>query len=886
MKQGRLRRQCGFERLQGGFQVKETLQIFLSYARGDEKKVEALYQKLLDAGFKPWMDKKDILPGKRRTSSIEEAIANSDIFLVCLSANSIDEWGTIKTALEFCKLFDDEIYLIPVRLEECEVPEELSDFQWMDLFEEYGWTRLVEVINRIFTPSLSPPEPPEDLVQACMESECVLYMGAGLSAQAGYPTWMSFVRGLLDWALENEFVEKSFGKSLRAAITAEQSDLVADSIVSELQAKGQEKLLYEYLSGIFLKDPLQLPKAHHVLKTIPFSAALTTNFDGLLEQTYQDVGTRVYTPEDTEPLLEALTKREFFILKLYGTLERPETVLVAPAQYDDAVAGNLPFSQFMESLFFSRTILFVGASLERIETYLGGIKFRGAQRQHYALVAVAGSAWQAKADMLRRRYGIQVLPYALSDNHPEVLEFMKKLAQKVKTETERTGEKEASAGYKRVRLENIGPFDNLELELDQRWNILLGNNGVGKSTIIKAIAVGICGRDAQPYADRLIKIGETRGMITLETASGNKYVTELLRTSREGEAEVESTGRSLKAEGWLAIGFPPLRTVSWERPRGPQLNSGKSRPTTDDLLPLVKSDPDPRLDELKQWIINLDYRIKDERVKKVEDKRYEKLLQEFFLIIGRLTENVTVKFKEVELNTNQIKVITDDGEVPIEAVSQGTTSLIGWIGTLLQRLYEIYGQEDEPREKYALVLIDEIDAHMHPEWQQSLVPNLTELFPNVQFIATTHSPLIVGNSKPCEVFRLRRNEKDSNRVIVERVEEPFQGWRADQILTGPLFGLESTRDLETQKLLMRYTELAARENLSPDERRELEEAANVLKIRIPSSAEREEAREASRMIQQALWNQWNAMPSEKRQKISQEVDAQLQELITTSRRPK
>ena len=470
----------------------------------------------------------------------------------------------------------------------------------------------MKAIKHVSTPPL---EPPEALVQACVAGECVLYAGAGLSAQVGYPTWRSFVSNLLDWAIKNEFVERNFGESLRAAITDEQADLVADSIVSRLQAKGQEKLLYEYLSGIFLKDSLQLPKAHHVLKTIPFSAALTTNFDTLLEQTYQNLGTRVYTPEDTEPLLEALTQREFFILKLYGTLERPETVLVAPAQYDDAVAGNLPFSQFMESLFFSRTILFVGASLEGIETYLEGIKFRGAQRQHYALVAVAGSAWQAKADLLRRRYNIQILPYMLNDNHAEVLEFLENLAQKVKDESERVQVTTRQIAHlKRIRLDNIGPFNNLELELDQHWNILLGDNGVGKSTIIKAIALGICGRDAQPYADRLIKVGKTSGMIILETTDGNEYVTELLRTSRKGEAEIKSKpGRPLEAEGWLAIGFPPLRTVSWERSKGPQLEEGRRRPTSDDLLPLVKDDLEPRLDTLKQWIINLDYRIKDER---------------------------------------------------------------------------------------------------------------------------------------------------------------------------------------------------------------------------------------------------------------------------------
>ncbi len=127
-------------------------QIFLSYAREDEEKVENLYQELSDAGFKPWMDKKDILPGERWETSIRRAIRRSDFFLACLSANSATKRGVlqkeIKDALDIWQeMLDSDIYLIPVRLEDCEVPESLSDFQWVNLFEENGWTRLVEAIQ-------------------------------------------------------------------------------------------------------------------------------------------------------------------------------------------------------------------------------------------------------------------------------------------------------------------------------------------------------------------------------------------------------------------------------------------------------------------------------------------------------------------------------------------------------------------------------------------------------------------------------------------------------------------------------------------------------------------------------------------------------------------
>jgi hypothetical protein len=126
--------------------------IFLSYAREDEEQVKKLYQKLSGAGFKPWMDKKDILPGESWKFRIPRAIRESDFFLACLSCNSVNKRGwiqrEIKDALDIWQeKLDSDIYLIPARLEDCEIPERLGDFQWVDLFEEDGWTRLVKAIQ-------------------------------------------------------------------------------------------------------------------------------------------------------------------------------------------------------------------------------------------------------------------------------------------------------------------------------------------------------------------------------------------------------------------------------------------------------------------------------------------------------------------------------------------------------------------------------------------------------------------------------------------------------------------------------------------------------------------------------------------------------------------
>jgi hypothetical protein len=127
-------------------------QVFLSYVREDEEKVEELYEKLSNAAYKPWMDTKDILPGEQWRNLIPQAIRQSDFFLVCLSANSIDKRGWIQKEISQAldvlqEKLDHDIYLIPVRLEDCEVPERLREFQWVDLFEKDGWPRLLAAIE-------------------------------------------------------------------------------------------------------------------------------------------------------------------------------------------------------------------------------------------------------------------------------------------------------------------------------------------------------------------------------------------------------------------------------------------------------------------------------------------------------------------------------------------------------------------------------------------------------------------------------------------------------------------------------------------------------------------------------------------------------------------
>jgi hypothetical protein len=870
--------------------------VFLSYSSKDTEQVIPIRDRLEASGFRTWMHSKDVRPGEKWAESIEDAIESADYFLVFLTKDYVKSehmYIELKMALNQAKQRKG-IYLIPVRLEDVETPSELMNYQWVDFLDEDALSQLVEALGGSRAYSLPQPQVPQELVDACRSGECVLYAGAGVGAEAGFPTWKPFVNSLVQWAVSKKYVDMSYAQSLTAATAQqEQLDSVADSVVNIVKEHKANKDLNDFLRKTFIDPKIETPEIHRVLRTIPFSAALTTNFDVLLEKIFSHREPRIFTPQDTEALLTAFSKRDFFVLRLYGDVDRPETLLLSQSEFEDTIRQNYAFNQFMESLFFNRTILFLGASIAGIETYLRGIRFKSGMKTHYALVEVRDETYKVEASRLARRYGIQVIPFTTQANYTEVLEFVDDLAEEIQPDQKEhikgeTGSKRAAGGQgsflNRVTLENIGPFDSLLLELDQDWNILLGDNGVGKSSILKAIALGIAGEDAQLYADRLIKSGQTHATIALETNNGKPYVTEILKTT-SGPAQVISRGgRLLEGEGWLTLGFPPLRSMGWEQLRGPQLEEGKRRPIPDDVLPLVMGEPDPRCNRLKQWILNLDYRSAKVAGKSdKESARFQNMMDQFFEVVGRLVEGVKVEFRQVDADRGRILILTEDGEVPIEAMSQGTISLIGWVGVLLQRMYEVFEDVDNVREQYALVLIDEIDAHMHPGWQQKLVRHLKELFPKVQFIATTHSPLVTLTSEPGETLLVQRAGPERNQIVVQRSDLDVRRWRADQVLT-TLFGLESSNPM-LHAWIQEYTDLLARDSLNPQEEGRLQYLASMLEIAPPEPFEREEARLAYQSIQKALDEQFASIPEEKLEEIRKEAKVQVMESLSRQRRP-
>src|SRR5271167_267898 len=125
--------------------------IFLCHSSGDKAAVRDLYDQLRAGGFNPWLDEQDILPGQDWEREIARAVRSSAVVLVCLSRSAVSKAGFIQKEIKYALDVADEqpegaIFIIPVRLEGCEVPDRLSKWHWVDLFENRGYDRILTVL--------------------------------------------------------------------------------------------------------------------------------------------------------------------------------------------------------------------------------------------------------------------------------------------------------------------------------------------------------------------------------------------------------------------------------------------------------------------------------------------------------------------------------------------------------------------------------------------------------------------------------------------------------------------------------------------------------------------------------------------------------------------
>lgn len=395
---------------------------------------------------------------------------------------------------------------------------------------------------------------------------------------------------------------------------------------------------------------------------------------------------------------------------------------------------------------------------------------------------------------------------------------------------------------KTIQLTNIRGFTNLKFDLVRPdggfagWTVFTGDNGSGKSSLLKAIAVTLTGKETaralQPSFHRWVREGSAEGQIELTvvpekgldeftdrgmtaykpfpatvilSANGKETSLDLVESQKTAKRGLWSVG----AHGWFSCGYGPFRRVFGASSDAMRLMVGAS---TERFVTMFQEAAS--LFEVDQWLRNLNH-------KTLESKLAE--TQQLALLIEILRD---------ELMPNQITVdrVDSDGlwlkdrnglQLAWNDMSDGYRSALALLADILRHLINAYGIEGLTERgddgklrivKGGVVMIDEIDAHLHPEWQREIGFWLKRHFPKIQFLVTTHSPIICQAADENGLFVLPEpGGQDRPRALTSAEYKTVISSRPDTILLTPAFGLQNTRSPRAVEGRAEYAKLMAKQ---------------------------------------------------------------------------
>lgn len=417
---------------------------------------------------------------------------------------------------------------------------------------------------------------------------------------------------------------------------------------------------------------------------------------------------------------------------------------------------------------------------------------------------------------------------------------------------------------RRLVIQNIRSIKDLELHLAEPlagWHVILGDNGSGKSSIIRALALALIGPPdaAATRQDWLnwIRVDADSGQIQVEMTQDPSF-DRWVRTGRTSSDPIKLTigfqrpgetdkGRALPPKmkgrfadrtvwgggsGWFSTSFGPFRRFS-----GGDGSYGRLYYSHPMLAPhLSVFGEDVALDEALRWLQDLQFRAYE------GDEAAEHLLRGLIEFLQR--SPLLPHGAHIEEVTSEAVIFRDGtgARIPVEQLSDGYRSVLSMTFELLRGLTVAYGDDAflDSLDGHAgavhlpgVVAIDEIDAHLHPAWQMQVGDWFIERFPMVQFFVTTHSPIICRAAEKGSIWRLPtpgRSDEAACRIQGHDLNRLIYGSVLDAMDT-EYFGASVTRSATSQEMVTELAKLnrkLSRGSLSKEEERRRQELQGAL----------------------------------------------------------
>jgi predicted ATPase len=377
-----------------------------------------------------------------------------------------------------------------------------------------------------------------------------------------------------------------------------------------------------------------------------------------------------------------------------------------------------------------------------------------------------------------------------------------------------------------VQITNLRLFKKLSLTVKEprpktgQWAIVIGENGAGKTTFLRTIALALTGRQnaASVLGDarsQYIRNGESSAncRVQLYGEGGRYFFNVTIQTKEEGDGEIVTSSDGSTGGPWVvAYGCRRGGAIGGDDPE-------RAKTHFADVATLF--DDDRGLIGVESW-------LSTQHSAMYGGDSGAKVAYE--TIVSVLEDLLKCKFLPWRSDGLWVQPV-GGSEVRFAALSDGYLTTAGWVVDLMVRYVEKNRgkkvlSENVTQEMEGLVLIDEIDLHLHPRWQIRLVRELRKLFPRMSFIATTHNPLTLAGAHKEEVFILRENE--GKEPVIEPVAfDPRL--RTGTELYAKFFGIDGLFPDELGRALHRYGLLASNPYRRDDEEQELQEIIDLLK---------------------------------------------------------